>query len=163
MPDNDLFARANEEWDSGNLHEAFELFSKAAAHGHASAQNSLGYFYDHGIAVRKDRTKAMSWYRKAARHGDVPAYNNLAITYRDGGNVKQAKFWFGKALKKGDGDAALELAKLALDGRRETLEQALRLVTIAAASNYILSDSKNEAKELAKKLKDILAWIKRRP
>jgi TPR repeat protein len=152
MTDNDLFVRAIEERDAGNTQKAFELFSKAAADGHAAAQNSLGYLYDHGIGVAKDPTKALFWYRKAALNGDVLGCHNLAITYRDVGKVRQAKLWFEKAVAKDDGDAALELAKLFLRGTKRNLKQARKYLNIAVKSNYILSDSKEEARKLLDEL-----------
>lgn len=53
MKTQDLFAKANESWDSGDLRGAFKLFSVAAKNGDASSQNSLGFFYDHGLGVKK--------------------------------------------------------------------------------------------------------------
>jgi len=148
----ELFDRANKEWDAGKRRQAFRLFSQAAAQGHASAQNSLGYFYDHGIAVAKDSDKAMFWYRKAARRGDVCAYGNLAITYRDAGNFSRAKFWFAKALAGRDDDAAVELAKLCLRGRRPNVAQARKYLKVAVRSKYIFPEKKEEARKLLKKL-----------
>jgi uncharacterized protein len=152
MSADELFDRANEAWDAGKRRQAFRLFSQAAAKGHASAHNSLGYFYYHGIAVGKDSDKALFWYRKAARRGDVSAYKNLALMYQGAGNINRAKFWFAKALARRDGDAALELAKLWLRGPRPNVDRASKYLKIAARSKYILSDSKEEARKLLKKL-----------
>ena len=144
----DLFDRAHEEWDAGNGKKAFALFLEAATKGHPFSQTSLGYFYDHGIGVAKDAGKAMFWYRKAARSGTVAAINNLAITYRDAGNLRVARSWFEKAAAKGDGDAALELAKLSLKGTRKNLKRVREYLKMAVRSNYILADSKEEARKL---------------
>ena len=152
MRRNILFDRANDEWDAGNVRKAFELFSQAAAAGDPFSQTSLGYFYGQGIGVKKDAEKAIWWYRKAARKGTVAAINNLAITYRDSGDLRRARSWFKKALSKGDGDAALELAKLSLTGRRQDVKSAKNYLKVAASSKYILSDSKKEARRLLKEL-----------
>jgi TPR repeat protein len=136
-----LFDRANDEWEAGNVRKAFELFSQAATAGDPFAQTSLGYFYDEGIGVKKNAEKAIWWYRKAARKGSVAAINNLAITYRDSGNLRRARSWFKKAFSKGDGDAALELAKLSLAGRRQDAKSAKKYLEAAVGSKYILSDS----------------------
>jgi TPR repeat protein len=147
-----LFDRANDEWEAGNVRKAFELFSQAATAGDPFAQTSLGYFYDEGIGVKKNAEKAIWWYRKAARKGSVAAINNLAITYRDSGNLRRARSWFKKAFSKGDGDAALELAKLSLAGRRQDAKSAKKYLEAAVGSKYILSDSKKEAAKLLNEL-----------
>src|SRR5690242_3117561 len=152
----DLFERANKEWDAGRRRQAFRLFSQAAAEGHTSAQNSLGYFFDHGLGVAKNRRKALLWYRKAAKKGDMCASGNLAITYRDAGHKKQAKFWFAKSLAQGDADAALEIAKLYLGGRapisQKDKKQALRYLAITAKSRDAFEDSRKEAQALLRRL-----------
>jgi TPR repeat protein len=149
----DLFVRANREWDGGNAKLAFELFSRAAEAGHASAKNSIGYFLDHGIGVRKNGVQALIWYRRAARQGDLSAYSNIATSYRDAGNTKQARAWFTKAMKRGDGGAAVDLAKLLLETKRRADEtQALRYLKAAMKSKYISEDDRREAAQLLKEL-----------
>lgn len=144
----DLFDPANKEWDAGKRRRAFKLFLLAAAEGHASAHNSVGYFYFHGIGVARDPEKAFRWYRQAARRGDVCAYNNMAVMYRAAGNIRRTRVWFAKALAERDGDAALELAKLSLSEAKPDVEQARKYLNIVARSKYILEDSKEEARKL---------------
>jgi tetratricopeptide (TPR) repeat protein len=149
----DLFVRANREWDGGNAKLAFELFSRAAEAGHVSAKNSVGYFLDHGIGVRKNGTQALIWYRRAARQGDLSAYSNIATSYRDAGNKKQARAWFTKAMKRGDSGAAVDLAKLLLETRRKANEsQAVRYLKAAVKSKYISEDDRGEAARLLEEL-----------
>jgi TPR repeat protein len=62
-----IFVKGNEAWDAGDLRGAFELFSIAANAGDASSQNTLGYFYDHGIGIKKSHENALLWYRRSAR------------------------------------------------------------------------------------------------
>jgi len=153
MTADDLFARANQEWDSGNLHEAFALFLQAAEMGYASAQNSVGYFYDHGHGMAKDHVKAVFWYRRAARGGDVCGCHNLAMVHRDAGNIRRARFWLAKvlAIRRDDGDAFLELAKLCLSQRRPNLTEARKYLTRAVRSKSIIPISKEEAQALLDK------------
>ncbi len=54
-----LFVEANTAWDAGDLRRAFQLFSRAAELGDSSSQLDLGYFFDRGLHVKKDKTKAM--------------------------------------------------------------------------------------------------------
>jgi TPR repeat protein len=37
------------------------------------AEYKIGYFYEQGYGVPKDRTQALSWYHKAAKRGSTPA------------------------------------------------------------------------------------------
>jgi TPR repeat protein len=149
----DLFVQANREWDRGNAKLAFKLFSQAAAAGHASAKNSVGYFLDHGLGIRKNSSQALMWYRRAARQGDLSAYSNIATSYRNAGDTKRAKIWFEKAVSKGDGGAAADLARLLLDANKETNRmEALRLLKAAVKSKYISEEDRHEATRLLEEL-----------
>lgn len=52
---------------------AFELFTKAAAAGHARAQLNLGILYLRGQGVQPDLIQARAWLEKAAAGGDPQA------------------------------------------------------------------------------------------
>mmetsp|Transcript_34961 Transcript_34961/g.87217 ORF Transcript_34961/g.87217 Transcript_34961/m.87217 type:complete len:108 (-) Transcript_34961:323-646(-) len=47
------------------------LYHQAADQGHAAAQNAIGTYYNHGIAVEQDKREAARYYRLAAEQGDV--------------------------------------------------------------------------------------------
>lgn len=145
----DLFLRANAAWDEGQSKIAFALFGQAAKKGDVSAYNSIGYFYDHGIGVRKDPIAALRWYKRAASKGDVCAFSNLGVSYKDKKNFRWAKYWFEKALAGGDEDAALELGKLFL-GKMDSHSAscAISYLQIAARSVYIDRQGRTEAKKL---------------
>jgi TPR repeat protein len=144
-----MFDEANRVWDAGNVKKALKLFTAAAEQGDIYAQNSLGYFFDLGIASPKNKKKALLWYKKAAQGGDTSAYINIATVYRDAGNVERARFWFLKAIKSNDGDAALELGKLYLESQnKKGLLQASKYLLLALRSKNITQDSVEEAKLL---------------
>jgi uncharacterized protein len=109
-----LHRRAHEKWDSGHLRSAFRLMRSAVQLGDSSAMLSLGYLYDCGIGIRKNRDLAMHWYKKAYRRGDSSAANNIGTIYRDEQKYRLALAWFEKAIALGDADANLEIAKLYL-------------------------------------------------
>lgn len=128
----------------------------AAERGDTYSQNTLGYFFDLGIGTSKNPQKALYWYKKAAQAGDTSAYANVATVYRDIGNDKQARFWFLKALERGDGDAALELGKLYLKGRKsQGVSKAADYLRLALKSKNITEDSIEEARQLLKELKSV--------
>jgi TPR repeat protein len=150
-----LFARANKEWDAGNAKLAYRLFLQAATAGHASAKNSVGYFLDQGLGVRKNAAQALLWYRRAARHGDLGAYSNVAISYRNAGNAKQATAWFQKAAEKGDAGASIDLAELLLEANiKGNLAKAVRLLRAAIRSRYVSDDERDRAARMLEKLED---------
>jgi len=59
-----LFVEANAAWDKGDLRRAFELFLQAAKLGDRSSQLDLGYFFDCGLHVKKDKKKASTGITK---------------------------------------------------------------------------------------------------
>jgi TPR repeat protein len=148
----ELFVKANQVWDSGDPKGALKLFREAAAAGNVSAKNSIGYFLDHGLGARKNSVEALQWYRKAARQGELSAYSNIAISHRNAGNRRQARLWFAKAASKGDGGAAIDLAKLLLESdRRPDKAEALLQLRRALKSKYISDDDRAEAALLLNK------------
>jgi TPR repeat protein len=76
---NEVFERAYEAWKRKNLQSAFRLFLAAAKAGEKASQVNVGYFYDRGIGVRRNRSAAMYWYKVSFRQAcvttaDSPCY-----------------------------------------------------------------------------------------
>lgn len=141
-----LFIQANERWDAGDLHGAFDLFRAAASEGDAPSQGALGYFYDNGLGIEQNPDLALLWYRRAARQKDVCAIWNIAVSYRDRGEWRHARAWFRKALSLGDMDAALELGKLFLHSRtRGSTVRAKKYLAMAMSAQLITEASREEA------------------
>jgi uncharacterized protein len=128
----------------------------AAKRGNDSrAMLNLGYFYDVGIGVKKNRTAAMNWYRKAYRHGDECAANNIGTVYRSEGKPKQALYWFAKAVEMGDVDANLEIARVYLEDLKAPGAAIPRLNRVLKARPRVdvTQSSREEAVLLLKGLK----------
>jgi TPR repeat protein len=53
-------------WEQTDYRAAWSCFYKAAAQGHAAAQNRLGVMYERGAGVRQDYVEAYKWYTLAA-------------------------------------------------------------------------------------------------
>ena len=114
-----MWLEADALWDAGDEAGAFALFSRAAALGNISAYCSVGLFYGGGIGVAKNVRLEMRWYQRAWAHNrDATASNNIAVVHAQAGNRRLAEFWWRKELARGDGEAALELARLLLQSRR---------------------------------------------
>jgi TPR repeat protein len=148
-----LFAKASEQWDRGRLRSAFRLFLSGAKDGDPSAQHNLGYFYDVGLGVKPNREAALYWYRRAFRHGYRTAASNIGTIFRDEKNVIQALSWFQRAVKLGDADANLEMAKIYLTEKDDVVRAiaCLKRATKAKASD-VTEASKREAQRLLKRL-----------
>jgi len=86
--------------------------------GHIAGQLNLGYFYDEGLFVRKDKKKAIEWYYKAYRQGDPCGANNIAAVYRDLGCETKMLWWRRRAAAMGDPDMLLELGDRCQRGLR---------------------------------------------
>jgi TPR repeat protein len=112
-----LLSRAHQQWDLKQLRSAFRLFLAAAKLGDVTAQLNLGYFYDVGVGVSRNRNKAVAWYKQAYRQGHGSAASNLGTIFRDEGDDGEALKWFKRAIEHRDFEANLEIAKIYL--RRE--------------------------------------------
>jgi TPR repeat protein len=107
----DLFIRAAKQADEGNLKSAFRLYLAAAKGGDSSCQINLGNLYDEGSGVRRNRSAAMYWYKRAYRRGECCAAHNIGIMWRNEKRYEKALNWFKKAVRLGDDEANLEIAK----------------------------------------------------
>lgn len=61
-----------------NYRRAFVWLQKAAAQGHAGAQNRLGVMYERGQGVSMDLLQAHKWFSLAAASGNTYASANRA-------------------------------------------------------------------------------------
>jgi len=122
------YGKAAEQYEVGLGHyclkdysEAEKWFRKAAAQGHADAQNDIGLMYAEGLGVRQDHAQAVKWYRKAAAQGDAMAQYNLGVNYAQGRGVQkdvtQAVKWFRRAAAQGDARAQFSLGIMYENGR----------------------------------------------
>ena len=70
--------------EQGKHAEAFPWFEKAAAQENARALNNLAYFYEAGLGVAPDRSKAFELYSRSADLGWGEAMWNLSGIYGSG-------------------------------------------------------------------------------
>jgi len=151
--EHDFFDQANNAWDMGDEVRAFELFMNAAQLGDIYAFNSIGYFYDEGLGIPVNKQQALKWYKKAAAYGDVPACINLGVFYKEAGNIRQAKFWFRRAITLGDDSGVLHLAKiLCSQHSKKSTRYIQELLNKIISSDDICEDDKKEAHQLLKTL-----------
>jgi TPR repeat protein len=149
-----LYIRAFRQFEKAKYRSAFRLLLLGAKRKDQSSQVLLGYFYDTGRGVARDRKKAINWYLRAYRQGSRIAASNIATIYRDDNDAKQALRWFERAAQLRDADAYVEMAKIALKDSALAPKAAGYLKKATAASNTdITPDSRSEAKKLLSRLR----------
>lgn len=148
----ELFFRACDLWEAGNATKAFQLFAESAREGYVSAQANLGVFYEEGIGTNKNEKMAYFWYKKAAEEGGIGAMMNLAELCRKNDRKEEAISWLDKAILLGDGDAALQMAKLLMEDQDPS--SARRYLEIAIHSTMITEAALQEASQLVDALGD---------
>lgn len=149
-----LFTKASKQWDRGRLRSAFRFFLSAAKAGDPSAQHNLGYFYDVGVGVKPNRRAALYWYKRAFRHGYRVAAANIGTIFRDEKDFKRALSWFQRAVRLGDADANLEIAKICLSTKADVANAIVYLKrTTKAKAGDVTDGSKEEAQHLLRQLK----------
>jgi uncharacterized protein len=141
----DAFLQADTAYDAGDFAEAFRLFLQAAELGNCDAMCRIALMYETGEGTKPDVEKSIYWDLKAIDAGSTASLINLGITYRRLGHIRKAKYWFEKSLETGDGESALELAKLysVSDKESDTVKHYLE---IAISSNRLSEASLEEAK-----------------
>ena len=147
----ELFTRADKLEDKGNLKAAFRLFLAGAKAGDVSCQLNLGNYYDDAKGIRRNRKAALYWYRRAYRRGNAAAASNLGMMWRNEGKPGRALVWFKRAVKMGDDEANLEIAKHYLE--KENLpRRALPHLRRVVKSNSVTEAGAEEAEALLRKL-----------
>jgi TPR repeat protein len=113
-----LYMKADLLDGRGRYTEALPLLLKGAESGDASCQVVLGnYLSDGRKGVPIDQERTVYWYKRAYSQGTAIGASNLALSYRKLGDVEEAYKWFERAVKEGDNESHLALAKIWLHDR----------------------------------------------
>lgn len=152
MNTEEIYLHADTAYDAGNFEEAFALFLKAAEHGDCNAMCRIALMYESGDGTLSDIEESIYWDLKAIEGGCNTSLLNLAITYRHLGEIRKSKHWLEKSLGTGDGEAALELAKLYSVSDKE-IATVINYLNIAIASDNLTEASREEALELLNQFK----------
>jgi uncharacterized protein len=152
-----LYQRAEELWTEGRLPYAFNLFLAAAKTGFVPAYRILASFYDQGTGVKANRRAALYWYMRAYRQhdtwyrrGDSTSANNIGCIWRDRRKSQTAIMWFKRAVRLGDGDANLNIAKIYLHSNRDR-QKAVRYLQRTINAKYATDGSIDEARGYSRK------------
>ncbi len=95
---------------------AKQWFSKAAEQGDATAQNGMGFLYQFGHGVEKNRKIANEYFLKSAKQGNADSQYWLGENLILAGNYEEGARWTEQAARHGSADAQFNLAVLYHDG-----------------------------------------------
>jgi len=118
---------------------------KAADQNLALAQFNLGFSYENGDGVAKDKVEAVKWYRKAAEQNFAMAQFSLGFCYANGvGGVKdkvEAVKWYRKAANQNHVLAQYTLGNSFANGEGVAKDavEAVKWYRKAADQNYDLA------------------------
>lgn len=119
---------------SGNMVEALTQYKTSALAGYAPAQTRLGYLFEQGKGVPRDKYSAQEWYLKAAKQGDGLAQYHLACLYQETRNYSEAVHWHTEAANRGNTVSQYELALLYESGQgvKKSVQEAFKWSELAA-------------------------------
>jgi TPR repeat protein len=147
MDAEDKYSRAIKFYETRQYGRAFRIFEKLANAKKHEAISMMATMYGEGQFVQKDAEKSISFDLRAVELGSTLSLSNLAITFRRKGECRTAYKWFRKAFERGDGDAAVEMAKL-LDVSDHEIEKVKALLVTALEHENITVDSREEAQNI---------------
>ena len=128
----DLFTRANKEAEAGKLRVAFHLYLAAAKAGGTSSQINN---------------------KRAYRRGDSCAAYNIGVMWRNDRKYGRALYWFKRAVRLGDHEANLEIAKHYLQVERN-FSKAIPHLEKVRASNRVTEAGLEEARTLLRRTRE---------
>ncbi|KAJ3213762.1 hypothetical protein HDU67_002513 [Dinochytrium kinnereticum] len=129
---------------------AFRMFERAAAVGHAGAQNDLAMMLETGSTsyrILRDLPRALRMFIKSAEQGHLAGQFNTGRCYRlaigTTRDLGQAVRWLDKACKQGSADAQLLLGDMHRDGMGlpRDAAAAARLYKKAADAKNIMAQT----------------------
>lgn len=90
-----------------DIKKAFELFKRAAEHGHPIAQHQVARYYaDEKSVVVQDKNLSSQFYLKAAKQGYASAQVEIGDCYWEGfgvvKNKETARYWYQLAAEQGN-------------------------------------------------------------
>lgn len=141
---NAFFIKASRFWEKGFDEQAFRWFLHGAKAGNTACMLNLGVMYGDRRPINKYKKQELFWYKKAWKKGELSAASNIAIAYIELKQLKKAEKWFTIAIRSGDRDANLELAKMYIKFSIK-LRDIPRLLEETISSNHVTQGSVEEA------------------
>jgi len=140
-------------YSNGNFKLALEEWLPLAEGGDATAQNSVGALYDHGLGVEEDDATAAHWYQLAADQNLPLAMRNIANMYSGGHGVPfdqgLAESWYEKAARMGDPVAIKRMAALQPSSEFASAAEAATVAEAAPAAEPMTVAGDDQVAEAA--------------
>ena len=114
---NEYFSNGYKNFVEGNYKSAIEWYNKALKLGNTDASCNLGYCYEHGLGVEKDKYKAFECYMQSAQVGDAIAQFNVARMFEYDKKYEEAVEFYEKAAKQGHMTSQRKLGNYYFYGR----------------------------------------------
>ncbi|MDR1921402.1 MAG: sel1 repeat family protein [Candidatus Adiutrix sp.] len=122
--------------------EAFQILLKAAEEGQPQAMLNIGAFYENGLGVVRNYSKALQWYARAGEAGLAEGLYNVGVCYEVGmgaaADMPTSVKYFEKAAEKKMPQALYKLASLYLAGNGVIADNAaaVKYLTEAAETGH---------------------------
>lgn len=95
---------------SGNYDRAYALWSPVKKQSDPEVAYYLGYMYDRGYGVVRNKTESFRWYEISAKQGFARAQFKLGMLYRNRRDAEHSVYWFTRAAEQGDSHSQKILA-----------------------------------------------------
>jgi len=148
-----LRRRGQGQSDKGAGSKAFLSLLAAAKLGDEEAQVSVGYDYAYGITRRANVDEAFRWWKRAYQQGSWAAAFNLGMFFRDAKRWTKALNWFDRAIRTGDDDGLIEIAKIHLRYAGDRTAGLRYLKLAVAAEDKLTEPARLETERLLKEQK----------
>lgn len=133
----DMYNRALDAQQAGDMRRAYELYKSAAALGHPGALCNLGTCLQRGLGCAGNPAAAAAAYREAAAAGSIPARLNLGLCYLRGEGIRRdfrlARVYLSDLPSPYTGEAQAALRQME-EGRNR--KRAAHLYAAAAAAFF---------------------------
>jgi TPR repeat protein len=127
---------------------AFALMAAEAEKGSGSAMLALGRFYEQGVGVARNYTKAMQWYEKAAKAGQPEGWYNLGVCFEIGmgaaADAAKAVQHYQKAADMGLALAMYKLSSIYISGTGVSKDPAKGIGWLEKAANAGMAAAAND-------------------
>jgi len=127
---------------------AFALMAGEAEKGSAAAMLTLGQFYEQGVGIARNYSKALEWYEKAAKAGQAEGFYNLGVCYEIGmgaaADAAKALQNFQRAADMGLPIAMNKLASMFISGNGAARDTAKGISWLDKAANAGVAAAAND-------------------
>lgn len=110
-----MYELADIAYDQEDFETFFSAHQSHAEKGDLYSQYNVGWAYQHGLGVPRDRGKAKNWYLKAAQQGHADAQYQLGLLLGKDSAIYAVigmdTFWYEQAAMNGHVKAAYRLAQ----------------------------------------------------